>query len=196
MPGVAHHVWFYNVQTRRGASNGADVSRGVGVSLTLDIMSPKHGQLSCTCTAMSRRRSCRDPMPCTTAYLSHTAVSRMVLRSSAHAFALLPLPDGARRAPYAMPRCDTRVLVESDDLVPIQVHRCLCTSSTAITLAHFFAQGPHDAPALLVHHLTRALAAFLKGTILARILPVRNKSITPRPPWRLCPLHYCSPRPL
>ncbi|KAF1835940.1 hypothetical protein BDW02DRAFT_264610 [Decorospora gaudefroyi] len=44
-------------------------------------------------------------------------------------------PDGAGRAPYAMPRCDTGLLVESDDLVPDQGQRCLCASVTTITLA-------------------------------------------------------------
>jgi hypothetical protein len=122
-----------------GVSNGAHVSRGVGVSLTLDITSTKTRPPF----LHLHRHESAPTLPGTHGlHPPPTAVSRMVLRSSARAFALLPLPDGARRAPYAMPRCGTRVLVESDDLVSIQVHRCLCTSSTTITLARLFRSGP------------------------------------------------------
>jgi hypothetical protein len=57
--------------------------------------------------------------------------------------------------------------------------------STAFTLARC-PQGP----ALSDHHLTSALAAYRPSCILAHILPIPNKPITPRPPWRLCPSHY------
>jgi hypothetical protein len=85
----------------------------VGVSLTVSMLSTKHA----LCTAMSRRRNGQGPQRSTTTHdLRRTrtrercpAVSRVLLRRSAGC-CFVPLPDGAARAPYAMPRCDTGYL--------------------------------------------------------------------------------------
>jgi hypothetical protein len=93
----------------------ASIAR-VGVAVTVAMLSIKHVPF---CTAMSRRRNGQGPMLTTAAHdlrrdrdrgaepFTLPGCFQDAIATLGAGSCCVPLPDGAARAPYAMPRCDT-----------------------------------------------------------------------------------------